>query len=63
MNTESLDLDKLMTVKEAALFLTMCEKSLRAKAKAGEIPCVYFGGRSMRFHTRTLLEKFNPKNL
>lgn len=57
------DIDTLITVKEAAKLLRMCEKSLRAKAKAGEIPCVYFGGKSMRFHPRTLLKTFNPKDL
>ena len=57
------DIDTLITVKEAAKLLRMCEKSLRAKAKAGEIPCVYFGGKSMRFHPRTLLKQFNPKDL
>ena len=56
-------LDSLMTVQQAAKFLGMCERSLRAKAKAGEIPCIYFGGKSMRFHPRTLLKQFNPKDL
>ena len=57
----AVDLDAILYLEEAAAWLRMSKQELSRKAKAGIIPCIYLSPRNMRFHPRTILKKFEPR--
>lgn len=61
MNTSEVE-PLLVTPKEAAKMLRLCERTLRSLKKAGQIPCVPIGG-SMRYDVADLRAFIESKKI
>jgi len=58
MKHTGINLDALLTLSECAAWMRISERELSLKARIGQVPAIRISAKILRFHPRTILDRF-----